>query len=115
MKNNAPKSPSDVSKTSRRRFLQTGVAVGGVLGACTPSTLQDPARDLGEAPSTYGQRSPFEKSSRIVQASSSGGSRRSPGGTPEAGLSRTPLQDSQGILTPSSLHFERHHAGASGN
>ncbi len=111
MKNSTPKYPSDVSQTSRRRFLQTGVAVGGVLGACTPSTLQDPARNLGEAPSTYGQRSPFEKSSRIVQASSSGGSRRSPGGTPEAGLSRTPLQDSRGILTPSSLHFERHHAG----
>ena len=31
--------------------------------------------------------------------------------TPEAGASRTPLQDSYGILTPSSLHFERHHSG----
>src|SRR5258708_33493675 len=30
---------------------------------------------------------------------------------PEIGSSRTPLQDSYGILTPSSLHFERHHSG----
>ncbi len=31
--------------------------------------------------------------------------------TPEEASSLTPLQNSQGILTPSSLHFERHHAG----
>ena len=31
--------------------------------------------------------------------------------TPETGSSFTPLQDSVGILTPSSLHYERHHAG----
>src|SRR2546429_6250866 len=30
---------------------------------------------------------------------------------PETASSRTPLQDSCGILTPSSLHYERHHAG----
>ena len=31
--------------------------------------------------------------------------------TPETGSSSTPLQDSVGTLTPSSLHYERHHAG----
>ena len=31
--------------------------------------------------------------------------------TPERGSTRTPLQDSHGIITPSALHFERHHAG----
>src|ERR1041384_6124568 len=30
---------------------------------------------------------------------------------PESAASRTPLQDSCGILTPSSVHYERHHAG----
>jgi len=30
---------------------------------------------------------------------------------PEASTSLTPLQDSCGILTPSSLHYERHHSG----
>ena len=29
----------------------------------------------------------------------------------EEASSRTPLQDSHGMITPSSLHFERHHAG----
>jgi sulfane dehydrogenase subunit SoxC len=31
--------------------------------------------------------------------------------TPGTGSSRTPLQDTHGIITPSSLHFEQHHAG----
>ena len=40
---------------------------------------------------------------------SSGRSR--PSATPATGSSRTPLQDLYGIITPSALHFERHHAG----
>ena len=35
---------------------------------------------------------------------------RIPNGTP-VGSSRTPLQDLTGTITPSDLHFERHHAG----
>src|SRR5205085_2588372 len=31
--------------------------------------------------------------------------------TPGTGSSRTPLQDQLGIITPSALHFERHHSG----
>jgi len=31
--------------------------------------------------------------------------------TPEASSSRTPLAALQGVITPSALHFERHHAG----
>ena len=30
---------------------------------------------------------------------------------PGTGSSRTPLQDLYGTITPSSLHFERHHSG----
>ena len=30
---------------------------------------------------------------------------------PQAASSRTPLQDLRGVITPSALHFERHHAG----
>jgi hypothetical protein len=33
-----------------------------------------------------------------------------PNGTP-VGRSPTPLQDLTGTITPSDLHFERHHAG----
>ena len=49
----------------------------------------------------YGERSPFEKAVRWRQDTK----------TPETGSSFTFLQDSVGTLTPSSLHYERHHAG----
>jgi len=50
----------------------------------------------------YGERSPFEKTQRGAREST-----KSIG----VGSSRTPLQDLYGTITPSSLHFERHHAG----
>jgi sulfane dehydrogenase subunit SoxC len=49
----------------------------------------------------YGERSPFEKAVRWQRESK----------TPETGSSFTPLHDSVGILTPSALHYERHHSG----
>ena len=57
-------------------------------------------RFLGGGGSAYGERSPFETAARQVRA----------GRYPSSG-SRTPLQDLRGIITPSALHFERHHAG----
>ncbi|HSP78461.1 MAG TPA: sulfite dehydrogenase, partial [Myxococcaceae bacterium] len=52
----------------------------------------------------YGQPSPYEKN---VQR------RESPGltTTPHSSVGFTPLQNLFGIITPSGLHFERHHAG----
>ena len=58
---------------------------------------------LGAPVSGYGARSHFEKSERFV--------RKAVTPPPEATSSRTPLQDTYGIITPSSLHFERHHVG----
>jgi sulfane dehydrogenase subunit SoxC len=87
----------------RRRFLQALSAAGsGLLAACRsqPAVPQLPSL-LGAPISTYGQRSPYEKAARLLPQTL----------TPEQASSRTPLQDSYGILTPSSLHFERHHAG----
>ena len=49
------------------------------------------------AKSDYGERAPFEK---VMRLATSGGS-----------SSLTPLQATQGIITPSGLHFERHHNG----
>ena len=49
----------------------------------------------------YGERSPYEKAVRWTRDSK----------TPETGSSFTPLEDSVGVLTPSSLHYERHHGG----
>src|SRR5579883_2377887 len=56
---------------------------------------------LGKRTSPYGDRSPFETAARLPLDTH----------YPETSASKTPLQDSVGILTPSSLHYERHHAG----
>lgn len=58
-------------------------------------------RSLGKPLSGYGERSPYVKSARISRVTK----------TPEAGSSSTPLADMLGTITPSSLHYERHHAG----
>ena len=90
--------------TSRRHWLGLTAALGAAAAGCKPSA--PPAADtgpglLGKPVSTYGERSAFEKASRALPDTN----------TPGTAASRTPLQDSCGILTPSSLHYERHHAG----
>jgi sulfane dehydrogenase subunit SoxC len=91
-----------VGRSSRRQILRFGAAVGGALLAQRQKALawETPGR-LGTPLGPYGDRSPFEKATRWVRESK----------TPETGSSFTPLQDSVGTLTPSSLHYERHHAG----
>jgi sulfane dehydrogenase subunit SoxC len=89
-------------KPSRRQLLQMGAAVGGGLLANQQAlALESDPRKLGEPLGPYGDRSPFEKSVRWRRESK----------TPETGSSFTPLQDSVGMLTPSALHYERHHSG----
>jgi sulfane dehydrogenase subunit SoxC len=77
--------------------------LGGALTACTETqeVVEEGPKRLGRAPDEYGERSLHEKALRLGSASKN----------PETGSTRAPLQDSQGIITPSSLHFERHHAG----
>jgi sulfane dehydrogenase subunit SoxC len=68
-----------------------------LLTACkkeVPSEIGAPMR-------AYGERATYEKAARDVRESV----------TPGTGSTRSPLQDLDGIITPSSLHFERHHAG----
>lgn len=84
---------------SRRLFLTTAIlSLPGVALAA----VAEPQHGLGAPRRSYGQRSPFESS--VVRYFSSSA-------TPETGSSRTPLQSLYGIITPSALHFERHHAG----
>lgn len=74
------------------------------MAACRSSTPNTVVPSLlGRPVSLYGQRSRFEKGSRVV--------RQAAVPTNEAASSVTPLQDLHGIITPSSLHFERHHGG----
>ena len=89
------------SKRSSRRQLLIGAAVGGGLLASREKARADAAGQLGTPLGPYGERSPFEKAVRWRRDSK----------TPETGSSFTPLQDSVGMLTPSSLHYERHHSG----
>jgi len=90
----------EVSK-KRRRFL-AGFAGGlGAIGAgaSRPLAPDDPTKLQGPPPTEVGERSPFETPRRTVMKNE------------PASSSRTPLQDLTGIITPSDLHFERHHAG----
>src|SRR5215472_15631813 len=99
--------------SNRRQFLRRGAGVGAALvGPANAARAQDPqskpsgadqpvpddpTQSPGAPARAYGQRSRFEKTVRTP--------------SPQGTSSGTPLQDSTGIITPSSLHFERHHSG----
>lgn len=87
------------SSPSRRKIL----SIGAGLATLTACAKKEAPSELGAPLSAYGARSPHEKSTRALPPADSP--------TPATGSSRTPLQDSYGIITPSSLHFERHHSG----
>ncbi len=89
-------------RTSRRQLLKMGAAAmgGGLLAQQKALAIEAPGK-LGIPLGPYGDRSPYEKAVRWRRDTK----------TPETGSSFTPLQDSVGTLTPSSLHYERHHAG----
>ena len=74
---------------------------GGLLAGRHVLAAETEARTLGAPLGPYSERSPFEKAVRWRRESR----------TPETGSSFTPLQDSVGTLTPSALHYERHHSG----
>jgi sulfane dehydrogenase subunit SoxC len=78
----------------------SAIAVGGGLLGQKVEAAETPGK-LGIPLGPYGERSPYEKAVRFTRQSR----------TPETGSSFTPLADSVGSLTPSSLHYERHHAG----
>lgn len=63
-----------------------------------PSVPPGPVRLLGAPTSPVGTRSPFERAARTPVGEVTGNS-------------HAPLQDLAGVITPSDLHFERHHAG----
>ena len=93
-----------MSRTLSRRALLSGVAgaVGGAAAtrprsgqAQTPPAATDTTKTPGPGPRVMGMRSRFEQPQR----------------DPSRTSSRTPLQDLHGTITPSDLHFERHHGG----
>jgi sulfane dehydrogenase subunit SoxC len=88
-----------------RRDLLAGAAgavSAAVIGGALPDNalaqqVQERARQQGEPASEIGTRAPSVRARR----------RPNPGAT----SSRSPLQDLDGTITPSDLHFERHHGG----
>lgn len=90
-----------------RRLLLGGAAtaavilvqtsVGKMVQAAVPQSLipKDPTKTPGPGPSVSGSPSSYENLERLPSLTSS----------------RTPLQDLYGTITPSALHFERHHGG----
>jgi len=104
MSQQPPEAEPKTRAEDRRNFLKLSAAgLAGALTACQEAGPPEPVIEsrLGAPLSAYGERSPLEKSARHVPTIR----------TMATGSTRTPLQDSHGIITPSSLHFERHHAG----
>lgn len=91
------------SSLTRRQLLVGGASLLAINASATLSGVHaderrdaiDPARVPGTSPRPYGERSLLERQTRIATTTSS----------------TTPLQDLHGIITPSALHFERHHNG----
>ncbi|KGJ12075.1 sulfite dehydrogenase (plasmid) [Paracoccus versutus] len=100
---------------SRRGMLLGGALLGGALvarparaeappGAIEYPVQPDPTREQGRMildDGGYGSRSQFENEIRW----------RYPTASLDSSWSMTPLASGQGIITPSGLHFERHHGG----
>lgn len=96
--------PPEEDTIDRRAWLAGAVSAMGAtaVGLIAPSLLPaaepeilDPTRVPGRPPSPYGARAPKETSQRLTTATHS----------------LTPHQSLHGIITPSALHFERHHNG----
>lgn len=90
----------------RRVFLRAGAAGTLVLLTAKANAKALPvwSKTPGAGMSELGSPSEFETNLRRVGIGSQTG-------TTGAGASRTPLEHLDGIITPSRLHFERHHSG----
>jgi len=86
-------------KVSRRDLLAGAagvVALGATTATQPPEAPADPTKVRGRPSRALGQRAPSEKPQRQPRGATSSG---------------TPHQDLCGTITPSDLHFERHHGG----
>ncbi len=75
-----------IVQSAQGKTIQKGIA---------ENSIEDPTKQIGTLAGEIGTRSPFVKSVK----------------KPSDISSRSPLQDFYGMITPSDLHFERHHAG----
>jgi sulfane dehydrogenase subunit SoxC len=101
----------DESKRSFMRRIVGALAAGGLVsgaakqaGAAEPPEVPPWMRAPGVGMGPYG--SPAKYESKVTRTLI-----RSLPGTTGTGASRTPLEALEGMITPSGLHFERHHNG----
>src|SRR4029077_17366250 len=105
--------PMDSKKPNRRGFLKGGAAAAGLaVGAAQSAKGQAPASQWREKGTNreliaYGERSRFVTSLRAPVAE-----RDSPDAFGLMFHVLTPLQDSVGSITPSSLHYVATHRGS---
>ena len=117
----APELPRTAPEDAARRgFLRRAAAISAGVGSVLAgrrAAAQDPGRNLPPHIPEWSQRlgAPILASPYGVVSTHEAGIRRreSPGltRTPQSSIAFTPLQNLFGIITPSGLHFERHHAG----
>ncbi|MBC7513716.1 MAG: sulfite dehydrogenase [Herminiimonas sp.] len=93
---------------SRRNFLRGSLAAGSALlarqvGAAEPATVSAPMLPARQSFTPYGQ--PVRHERAVVRRIAAN---RDVAGN---GVGLTPLEDLEGTITPSGLHFERHHNG----
>jgi sulfane dehydrogenase subunit SoxC len=99
---------------SKRSFLKRSVGLLGAVGLVASGAKMADAAEPPEVPasmkvpgagmSEYGTPAKYE--SKVTRTLI-----RSQPGTTGSGASRTPLEALDGMITPSGLHFERHHGG----
>lgn len=95
-------------KADRRRVLvglaaMVGVAPTSASAAEAPEVPADSTKEPGAPTGAgYGSPSPFAGAKRLIEGKNA---------SPITSWSYTPLQDTVGNVTPSGLHYERHHGG----
>jgi sulfane dehydrogenase subunit SoxC len=105
----------DSKQPSRRKFLKSGATLAG-LAAAAPSVGGTPAHAADVSVSDmnalenvlYGRRSRFVTTVRFIEGTSHSYVPR-PRPSPYRPSARTPLGETMGIITPTSLHFTTQH------
>jgi sulfane dehydrogenase subunit SoxC len=104
--------PAQVGAVPARRGFLGGAAAAGVALAASGAAAADPklvapwTRRLGAPVAQDGYGMPSKHEAAVQRRQSPGLTR-----TPLSSVSFTPLQNLFGIVTPSGVHFERHHSG----
>ena len=97
------KDPSSrADSRGRRRFLAATSAIAATVAGGLTNLWGEDGREPGSPMRSYGEPSPFEKAARKNSR---------PGQMSGTGSTLTPLESLYGIITPSALHYERHHSG----